>query len=331
MANLTCEYLGLLLKNPLVPSASPFTKEVSEAVQLEDAGASAVIMHSLFEEEIKHHQNLYVNHIADSGIGFAEADSFSPEQPDYADVSEQYLEQIQNLKSKLSMPVIASINGTGTGDWLSIATEIEKAGADALELNLYSVPTNFEASSNDIEQMYLRLFKTLRKKTNLPIAVKLCDQLSSPGHFIRELEKVGAQGVSLFNRFYQPDFDLNTGQLYSSLKLSGPADYYRVMHWMALLHNKTNLSLGATSGVHSSEVVLKLIGAGANVVHSASCILKQGPMVLTQWLKEMDHWMEEFEVSSIDELRGRFSFSHVKDAGTYERINYYQNLSGYKS
>lgn len=330
MSDLTCNYLGLTLKNPIVPSASPLSKNLDDAKKVEDAGASALVVYSLFEEEVVHHEELYTTHIADPAFEFAEMNHFFPEQQDYEDVTDNYLKHLGKLKSTLDIPIIASINGTGTGDWLNVATEIEKTGVDALEFNLYSVPTNFEASAQDVEQAYLRMFKILRSKTTLPIVIKLSDQFSSPGHFIKELESAGAQGVSLFNRFYQPDFDLETGQAYPSLELSRPNDYYRVLHWIALLHKKVNLSLCATSGVHTSEAALKLISAGADVVHSASCLLKQGPGVIQTWLDEMEQWLDTNEYESLTELKGKNSFWQLKDRSIYERINYYQNLSLYQ-
>lgn len=330
MTDLTSNYLGLTLKNPIVPSASPLSKNIDEAVQLEDAGAAAIVMYSLFEEEIKHHQNTYRLQVAESTAEFAESNHFLPKATNYESVSVRYLNQLRQLKQRLDIPVVASINGINTGTWLDIAKEIEAAGADAIEFNLYTVPSNFEASSIDMEHMYIRLFNALREKTTLPIVVKLGEQFTSPGHFIKKLQLAGAQGVSLFNRFYQPDFDLETGQLYPSIQLSGPNDYYQVLHWMALLHRKVDLTLCATTGVHSSTTALKLIGAGADVVHSASSLIKLGPKIITEWLNEMSLWLDENGYESIDDLRGQFSFWQVRDTSVYERINYYQNLSRFK-
>lgn len=326
MTDMTTDYMGLTLKNPLVPSASPLTKNLADAKALEDAGSGAIIMHSLFEEEIENHQKIYLDHLAEPNFSFAEMDHFLPQPMEYQDVASQYLQQVEQLKKSLDIPVIASMNGTAAGEWLEIAGEIESAGADALELNLYNIPTDFTCSSVDIEKNYLKLFSELKANTHLPITLKLTDQFSSLGNFIQTLADAGAEGVSLFNRFYQPDIDLETGHVYASLKLSSRNEYFRSLHWIALLYNKVDLCLGATGGVHSAETALKLIGAGADVVHTTSSLLSTGPSTVSQWLREMNDWLEEHEYSSPDDFRGKYSFWNHQNQSAYERLNYYQNL-----
>lgn len=328
MTNLTTTYLGMKLKNPLVPSSSPLTKETDGARQLEDAGAGAIIMHSLFEEEVTAHQQVFASHLADNDFGFAEMDTFLPEPTEYEDVTSHYLNTLSNLKSSLEIPVIASINGIGNGDWLSVAKEIQQAGADALEVNLYAVPSNPGTSGNEIENSYLQIIKALKTITTLPITLKLSDQFSSPGHFVKSAEQSGASGVSLFNRFYQPDIDLDTGQVYPSLNLSNKNEYLRALHWIALLYKQTNLTLSATGGVHNSATVLKLIGSGADIVHSTSALLSTGPSTISQWLTEIKSWLEEQELN-LEDFRGRYSMQQLKDPTVYERVNYYQNLQLY--
>ncbi|TCS42068.1 dihydroorotate dehydrogenase-like protein [Reinekea marinisedimentorum] len=329
MTNLTTTYLGLTLKNPLVPSSSPFTKKLDTAKQLEDAGAGAIIMHSLFEEEVTAHQKVFASHLADNSFGFAEMDNFLPEPTDYEDVTSQYLKTLTELKSALDIPVIASINGIGSGEWLSVAKDIQQAGANALEVNLYSVPSDTDKTSSEIEKKYLQIVNALKAETTLPLTFKLSDQFSSPGNFVKQLEAAGANGVSLFNRFYQPDVDLDTGQVYPSLNLSNKYEYLRALHWIALLYNQTGLSLGATGGVHNSATVLKLIGSGANVVHTTSALLSTGPSTLTQWQTEIEQWLEEQELE-LEDFRGRYSMQQLRDPAVFERVNYYQNLQLYR-
>ena len=329
MIDLQTRYLGMTLKNPIVPSASPLSRDLDKCLEMEDAGASAIVMYSLFEEEIEQHEKVFENTLTDPALGFAEAEQFLPDLVAYSRVDEQYLEQLQKLKSRLDIPVVASLNGVGSGSWLKLAVALEEAGADAIELNLYNLATALDVSGQEVEAGYLEVVRNLRQQTRLPIVVKLSDQFSAPGHFIKLLEEEGILGVSLFNRFYQPDMDLDSGRPFPSLSLSSPDSYQRCLHWIALLHNRTQLSLCATGGIHDGESALKLVSAGADVVHMTSAILQQGPRVVTKALSWMTEWMDEQGFESLDDVKGRSAFWQINDKSAYERLNYYQNLRSF--
>jgi len=331
MVDLTTDYLGLKLANPLVPSASPLSKDVSSARRLEDAGASALVMYSLFEEKIEAEEHQIERFFYQQAIGHGEADSFHPVPDNIQTYQEQYLEQLQKIKSALAIPVIASLNGTSLSGWVEYGRQLQQAGADALELNIYHVAANAEESSDAVENRYLDILQELKGHVSLPIVMKLSSQFSSPIHFAKRLEAAGANGIALFNRFYQPDIDLETLEVLPKLELSSPSEALLRIRWTALLYGRTQLSLAVTGGFHETPDVVKALLAGADVVHLCSVLLKQGVGRLTEILTELEQWLVDHEYESISQLKGSVSQQHAIDPSAFERSNYVQVLDSYSS
>ena len=329
MVDLTTQYVGLKLANPLVPSASPLSKNIDTAKRLEDAGASALVMYSLFEEKIEAEEQQTQRFFYQQSIGYGEADSFRPMPANIQTYQDQYLEQLHKLKSTLAIPIIASLNGTSVSGWVEYGRQLQQAGADALELNIYHVAANAEESSSDVESRYLNILQVLKRQVSLPIIMKLSSQFSSPIHFVKQLEVSGASGVALFNRFYQPDIDLGTLEVLPKLELSTSSETLLRIRWAALLYGRTALSLAVTGGFHDTGDVLKALLAGADVVHLCSVLLKQGVGQLTQLLVELEQWLVEHEYDSISQLKGSVSQQHAIDPAKYERANYVEVLDNY--
>ncbi len=331
MVDLTTDYIGLKLANPLVPSASPLSKGVDSARRLEDAGASALVMYSLFEEKIDAEEQQMARFFYQQAIGHGEADSFHPMPDTIQTYQEQYLEHLQKLKGALAIPLIASLNGTSLSGWIEYGKQLQQAGADALELNIYHVAANAEESSDAVENRYLDILQELKRHVSVPIIMKLSSQFSSPIHFAKRLETAGANGIALFNRFYQPDIDLDTLEVLPKLELSSSSEALLRVRWTALLYGRTKLSLAVTGGFHETPDVLKALLAGADVVHLCSALLKHGSGRLTEILKELEQWLLEHEYDSIKQLKGSVSQQHAIDPSAYERANYVQVLDSYSS
>ena len=329
--DLTTQYLGLQLKNPLVPSSSPLTGNLDMAKRLEDAGAAALVMPSLFEEEINTEQDILERLTLHQDIGHCEASSYLPIHENYRTELDDYLEYLLSLKQALDVPVIASLNGITPGGWIEHGRSLQEAGADALELNVYYVAADPQESSTRVEARYLRVLDTLLQEVNLPIAMKLSFQFSSIGHLVKQLERVGAKGVVLFNRFYQPDIDLESLEIIPRLQLSCSADALLVMRWLAILYGRVNLSLAATGGVHTAEDALKMLLAGADVAYLCSILIRNGPDLLTHILDDMRRWLEEHEYTSIEQLKGSVSQRYAADPVAFERANYVKLLTCYDS
>ncbi len=327
--DLTTDYLGLQLANPFVPSASPLSRSIDDALRMEDAGASAIIMYSLFEEAVTAEEETMVRFLHHQEIGFAEAESFLPNHYDFSNGQERYLENLRQLKERLRIPVIASLNGTTPGGWISHAQEMEQAGADALELNIYQVAADVEVSGSEVEQRYVELLTQLNQQVSLPINMKLSPAFSSVANMVKQLEAAGASGVSLFNRFYQPDINIDNLRLTHSLHTSTSAEALLAMRWIAILHGRTALSLGATGGVHTPEDAIKLLLAGADVVHLCSLLLEQGPQAIGNIVSGVEEWMEEQGFESVEEFRGRVSQRSVADPSEFERVNYVHILDSF--
>ncbi len=329
MVDLTTEYVGLALANPLVPSASPLSKDVSTALRLQDAGASALVMYSLFEEKIEAEAQQMQRFFYEQAIGHGEAESFHPMPHNIQTYQDQYLEQLQKLKVALDIPVIASLNGTSVSGWIEYGKQLQQAGADALELNIYHLAANADESSHEVENRYLDILQALKGQVSVPIIMKLSSQFSSPIHFAKRLEVAGAEGLVLFNRFYQPDIDLETLEVLPKLELSTASEALLRIRWTALLYGRTTLSLAVTGGFHNASDVIKALLAGADVVQLCSVLLKQGVGHLTQLLTELEQWLVEHDYASISQLKGSVSQRHAIDPTAYERANYVQVLDNY--
>jgi dihydroorotate dehydrogenase (fumarate) len=323
--NLETTYLGMKLKNPLVPSASPLSKELDSARRLEDAGAAALVMYSLFEEEILAEEEQLTRLLEFQGLGHGEADSYLPLHPDYKTGLDEYLEQLQVLKSVLEIPVIASLNGATESGWVEHGRELEAAGADALELNIFFIP-GVDESCDQVEARYVRILRQLKEQVKIPVAVKLSPHFTSVGHLVRQLEAAGADGVVLFNRFYQPDLDLETLEVKPRLHLSHSSEALLRMHWVGKLYCKVDLSLAATGGIHGAAEALKLLLAGASVTQMCSTLLEGGPQMLTRALEEMVLWMEEKGYESMNQLIGSTCQERAIDPQAWDRVNYIRTL-----
>lgn len=332
MIDLTTNYLGLALKNPLVPSSSPLSKDLAGAKKLEDAGASALVLHSLFEESIRASEEESMRFLMEQETGFGEAGSFLPVHDErlFRTELDEYLEHIQALKQSLQIPVIASLNGVSREGWIEHSKQLQEAGADALELNVYYVATNIEESGAEVEQRYIDLLRQLKQHISIPVIMKLTSQFSSVGHFVRSLEQAGADGVSLFNRFYQPNINLFTREVEPQLSLSSSYESLLRINWVATLYGKVSLSLAVTGGIHNGEDALKALMAGADVTHLCSVLLKQGPQHLTLVLQEMVNLMHEYEYESISQLKGSVCRDRAIDPSAYDRANYVQVMKTYR-
>jgi len=328
--DLSTDYLGLKLKNPLVPSASPLSRNLDTAKKLEDAGASALVMYSLFEEEVREEDNLMEDYLYSQDIGHNEASGYLPVTDTYQTKTDEYLGQIFSLKNTLEIPVIASLNGVTAGGWVDHALEIQQAGADALELNVYYIAADAEKSGREVESLYIDLLIEMRKHISIPLVMKLSPYFSSVSYMVSELQKHGVNGVSLFNRFYQPGIDLESLNIIPELNLSSSHDSLLAMRWVGLLYGNVDISLAATGGIHTSDDALKMLMSGANVCHLCSALLKKGPDYLADILAEMEAWMEQHEYESVSQLIGSASRLNAVDPAAFERCNYLQVLRSYK-
>ncbi len=322
--DLTTQYLGLELDNPLVPSASPLSRDLDMARRLEDAGASALVMYSLFEEELTPSTAPALHE-----HGHAEAQSYLPVSPHAEAELDNYLGHLAKLKQALDIPVIASLNGTSLDGWVENGKLLAEAGADALELNAYTVAADMDVDSLQLEQEYLVLFSELRGVVDIPITVKLSPYFSSLANFVADLASAGANGVSLFNRFYQPDIDIDTLRVSPRLELSTPGDTLLAMRWLGILHGNVKLSLAATGGIHSAEDAIKMLLAGADVTHLCSTLLLHGPRRLTEIKRGMEQWLEESPYDDIETLKGSLAHRHSGEDSAYARASYVRMLRGY--
>jgi len=329
MTDLSTTYLGLRLKNPLVASASPLSKKPDRAKKLEDAGIAAIVMYSLFEEQIIHESLELDHYLSRNSDSFPEALSYLPDGGMYGIKPEKYLNQIAGLKKALKIPVIGSLNGVSKGGWTNYARKIEEAGADALELNLYYIPTDLDMTSNDIEDTQVELVAEVKSAITIPLAVKISPFVTSIPNFVKRLVDAGADGLVLFNRFYQPDFDLDELEIVHSLDLSTSAEMRLPLRWISILHGKVNADFALTSGVHTHQDVLKSMMAGAKVAMMASKLLHNGEQVVGPILTDLEAWMKEHEYTSIQQMQGSMSQKSVKEPAAFERANYMKVLGSF--
>lgn len=328
--DLSTSYLGLALKNPFVPSSSPLSKRLDSARQLEDAGASAIVMFSLFEEEIEADERLALQVAHYQDIGHTEASSYLPLHQDYPGRRDEYLEQLRRLKDALDIPVIASLNGTTRGGWVRHARAIQDAGADALEMNVYYLAADLSEPPAAVEQRVVDILDETVRHVSLPVGVKLSPHYSALGHLVQRLATAGAAGVALFNRYYQPDLDLDRLEVSQVLHLSSSNDALLAMRWIGILYGRVNLSLAATGGVHTADDALKMLLCGADVTYLCSTLLINGADQLQKIRSGVSTWMAKHNYESLRELKGSLSQQHSTDPAAFERGNYMDMLSRYE-
>jgi dihydroorotate dehydrogenase (fumarate) len=327
---LTTTYLGLKLKNPLVPSAGPLSRTLDTMKKLEDAGASAIVLYSLFEEQIEREDNALDYYLSFGTESYAEALSYFPRATDYIRGPEEYLEHIRKAKKALDIPLIASLNGNTPGGWTSCAKDIERAGADAIELNIYYIPSDPRMTSTQIEEQYIETLKSVKKSITIPIAVKLNPFFTNIADIAKRLVDNGTDGLVLFNRFLQPELDIEHLEATSSITLSTSSSLRLPLRWIAILYGKVHTGLAASNGVHTGIDALKAIMAGADVAMMCSAILKNGPSHVSAVLKEMTDWMSEHEYESIEQMKGSLSQKSVANPAAFERASYVKVLNNYK-
>ncbi len=328
---LTTNYLGLELRNPLVVGASPYCDNIDAASRLEDAGAGAIVMRSLFEEQIDYEQRARSFLLDTPGESFPAAKSFFPGFTEYQLTPDRYLRQLVHLKSTLKIPVIASLNGHRPGGWTDYARRLEQAGADAIELNLYQLATDPRITGHEIEQGMRDTVRDVVSTVQIPVAVKISTFHTAPAQFALSLEEAGAKGVVLFNRFYQPDFNLEDLGVTPHLRLSDSSELLLRLRWLAVLSPHLRGSLACSGGVHHKEDVIKALLAGAHTVQLVSVLLKQGPQVLTMLLEGLRRWMDEHDYTDINELRGTLNLKRCPDPAAHERADYIRILQSWRA
>jgi len=325
--DLSTTYMGLKLANPIVPSASPMSHDADSVKRMEDAGAAAIVMYSLFEEQINHEVAEMDHFLNVHNESYAEAVNYFPEPDSFRNLyAEDYLEHIHRLKRSVQIPVIASLNGVSPGGWMEYAKKMENAGADALELNVYYIATDPTLTAADVEDIYLEDLRAVKSTVRIPVAIKLGPYFSSFANMAMRLDHAGADALVLFNRFYQPDIDLEKLEVVPNLKLSSSYELRLPLRWIAILHGKVRASLAATSGIHSARDVLKMLMAGADVTMIASALIKEGVEIIEMILTDMQTWMEENEYESVSQMKGSMSYRHVAEPAAFERANYIKTL-----
>ncbi len=328
--NLTTSYLGMLLKNPIVASSSPLSHNVDSIRRLEDAGAAAVVMYSLFEEQITFDSYYIDYHLTQGTDSYAESISYFPDMQSYNVGPDEYIDLIRRAREAVNIPIIGSLNGTSIGGWTDYAALIEDAGADALELNVYYLPTSTEISGVEVERIYLNILTAVKEVVSIPVAVKLSPFFSSTANMASRLADRGANGLVLFNRFYQPDFDLENMEVTPRLVLSSSDDLRLPLRWVAILYGRVLADFAITSGIHTSEDAIKGLLAGAKVTMMASELLQNGIRRISQVLNELVIWMNEHEYESVAQMIGAMSQKHCAEPAAFERANYMKMLQSYR-
>ena len=329
--NLTTNYMGLKLKNPLVPSASPLTYNLDNVKSLEDAGAAAIICHSLFEEQITHESGELDHYLSHGSESYAEAVSYFPDTKGFRLGPVEYLDLIADIKKSVGIPVIGSLNGVSTGGWVKYARNIQEAGADALELNIYHIPTDINVTAEQVENMYIETLQAVKSNVTIPVAVKISPFFSSMANMAKKLDDAGADALVMFNRFYQPDFNLENLEVVPNLVLSTNFEMRLPLRWIAILFGQIKASMALTSGVHNSEDIIKVMMAGGDVAMTCSELLMNGTKRVKELLDGVKSWMEENEYESIEMMKGSMSQKSVAEPAAFERANYMKTLQSYKS
>lgn len=331
MSKLATKYLGLNLKGPIGNSASPLTKNLDNIKKMEDSGSAFVVLHSLFEEQIIQASKQLDHYLEYGSESFAEALTYVPKLKNYNVGPQEYLDLIRKAKDSVKIPIIASLNCANSTGWTDFSKEIEKAGADAIELNIYSLPTDPNMDACELQENYIHIVTKVRESVKIPITVKISHFFSSIPNMAQKIKQGGANGLVLFNRFYQPDFDINNLEVKPSLQLSTSYSLRLPMHWMAILYGKIDIDLGLSSGVHNSEDVVKGLMAGANVVMMTSEILKNGIDRMKTIYQDLQNWMENKEYESVDQLRGVLSQNKSAEPHNFERVHYMETITSYSS
>jgi dihydroorotate dehydrogenase (fumarate) len=327
--DLSTNYLGLKLRSPLVVSASPLSEDIDNLKRMEDAGAAAIVLYSLFEEQLRQDRLELNKNLQQGTESFAESLTYFPDVGEYHLGPEEYLKHIAAAKKATRMPVIASLNGSSVGGWTDYAKQIQQAGADALELNIYYIPTNLDMSGAVVEENYLNILKAVKANVTIPVAVKLSPFFSNFANMAKQLDQAGANGLVLFNRFYQPDIDLELLEVKPNILLSTPMAMRLPLRWIALLHGKLKASLAATSGIHRASDALKMLMAGADVTMLCSTIIRHGIPQIALIERDLVDWLEEYEYESISQLKGCLSQKNCAEPAAFERAQYMKALTGY--
>jgi len=330
MADLSTQYLGLSLRSPLVVSSSPLCKTVENLRLMENAGAGAVVLHSLYEEQIIEEANELDERLSAGTESFAEALDYFPPASSYRMTPEIYLDHVAAAKKALSIPVIASLNGVSVGGWTEYAQKMAQAGADALELNIYFVAADASLDGEHVERLYLDILKAVKGAVDIPVALKLSPYFSSTANFCKQLARAGADGLVLFNRFYQPDIDLKQLEVVPDLVLSSPFEMRLPLRWIAVLYDQIDASLAGNSGIACGTDVVKMVMAGADIAQMCSVLLRKGPGEVKTILADMQRWMEENEYESVEQMKGSMSHRASPDPAAFERANYMKTLNSYK-
>ena len=328
--DLSTTYLGMKLRTPLVPSASPLSEEIDNIKRMEDAGAAAVVLYSLFEEQITHETYELHHYLTQGTESYAESLTYFPEPDDFVSTADQYLEHVSRAKKAVDIPIIGSLNAHSVGGWTDYARYIEAAGADALELNIYYMPTDVNLTGAQVEENYVEIVKAVRAAVKIPLAVKLSPFFSNMANMARRLVEAGANGLVLFNRFYQPDIDLETLEVVPRVLLSTPMALRLPMRWIAILYGRVQADLAATRGIHKAEDAIKMLMVGAKVTMLCSVLLKRGIGELRSIEEGLRHWMEEHEYESVQQMQGSMSQKNCGDPSAYERAQYMKALHSFR-
>ena len=329
--DLSTTYLGLQLRSPLVVgAAAPLTEDIDNIKHMEDAGAAAVVLHSVFEEQLTQEQFELQHHLEYGTHSFAEALTYFPEPEIFHVGPEDYLNQIRQAKEMVNIPIIASLNGSTLGGWTDYARQIEQAGADALELNIYYVPTDFDLTASQVESNYLEILRSVKSAVKIPVAIKLSPFFSNMANMAKQLTETGADALVLFNRFYQPDINIEALEVQPNVLLSTPQAMRLPMRWIAILYGRLNVDLAATSGIHKPQDVLKMLMAGANVTLLVSVLLRHGIEQIKVIEEGMRQWMEEYEYESVKQMQGSMSQINCPDESAFERAQYMKAIQSYQ-
>jgi dihydroorotate dehydrogenase (fumarate) len=329
MADLSTTYMGLSLKNPVVPSASPLSRDIGDIKWMEDAGAAAVVLYSLFEEQIGLEEE-ELDHVLSRGAqSLADASGYFPSQLEYTRSPDEYVEHVRKAKEAVDIPIIASMNGISKGGWLEHSKMMEDAGADGLELNIYFIPTTSRLFGLDVETLYLDILRSVRKHVDIPVAVKLSPFFTALPNFADRLADAGADALVLFNRFYQPDIDVDSGEVVPNMTLSTPADMRLPLRWIAILYGEVETSFALTSGIHSVDDVLKAVMAGADVANVCSVLLKEGAGMITELVEGVSSKLDEKGINTLREIRGNMSLQSYVEPWAFERASYLKLLQSY--